>query len=210
MVRFASVGDVIRSTSVLDVLRTRFPGAVIDYLTSEMALDILKENTCLRRVYTDKDLSSLPDYDWIINLQQPDPPPGFLGERDFQDVLVHLRDNVTSSFRTGRRLEGAKETRDTNAFYCQTETEEQFRIALLSYASSKPPPTRIALNPQKMQAVRERFGLSGERRAVGLFIGGPSSGGHDGGSRTYSIDYLCRVVAQLWCRKRCFPNRAIG
>ena len=134
IVRIASMGDVIRSTAVIEALSAKYPNAKLDYLTSSLNLDVLKNNPHVHKIYTPKDFSDLQSYDWIIVLQRTDPPKGFLQDgANLEEILEFLSNKVQHKFITGKHFKGGREVCQTTALYCHTEMEELFLIALLDY-----------------------------------------------------------------------------
>lgn len=199
VVRIASMGDVIRSTAVIEALHEKYPNAKLDYLTSSLNLDVLKNNPHLRNIYTPKDCKALPDYDWIIVLQRTDPPKSFLQDgANLQEILECLSNTVQHKFITGKHIENGREICQTTALYCHTEMEELFHIALLDYDLQQYPKTKIYLDETRQREVNEKFSLNVAHNYLGIFLGTPSQGDYDAGAKTYSMEYLEKVVAQSY------------
>ena len=197
VIRLASIGDIVRATAVLGRLKVEYPGAQIDFLTTASGVPLLRSHPALRSVYTVEQLRSLQDYDWIINLQTTDPPEGFLRAHGtaHRDVLEYVSARVRASWRSGRRMASQRERRSTNATYCRSEMEELFLIALLRFDPARYPATHIHVSPDIRAAVMRKFPLPGSRPVIGVFLGSNSIGcGADEGWRTYSMDYLERIV----------------
>jgi hypothetical protein len=99
---------------------------------------------------------------------------------------------------SGRRFEGARERISTNILYCRSEMEELFFIALLPFDPDQYPVTRVSAGPAVHAAVSRKFPWRDDRPAVGVFLGSNSIGcGADEGFRTYSLEYLERLIGQL-------------
>ena len=197
IVRFGSLGDIVRSTAVVRELRTQYPSATIDYLTSAASRPILARNPDLNTIYVLADLKELGAYDWVINLQNPTPIDGFLDGSGgtYRDVLAHLSERVQARFISGRHLEGGREVSPTDIHFCQTEFEELFRTALLDYDARRYPRTWIHLDEAKRQQAWEKFNLPAGRPIMGLFLGTNSVGcGADEGYRAYSMPQLVRIA----------------
>jgi ADP-heptose:LPS heptosyltransferase len=201
IVRIASIGDVVRATAVVRRLAERYPGATLDVLTSDVALPIIAEQPLVSRVFTLGELSELASYDWIVNLQNIPPPSSFLSGAgvSFRQLLEHLSNRVPHAFMTGRQLRRGREIPQTNPLYCVSEMEEIFRNALLPYDPHDYPETDIALDDAARTVARSRFPIPDSGKPVlGLFLGANSVGcGADEGFRTYSMEYLERLIQRF-------------
>lgn len=193
IVRLASLGDIVRSTAIIELLRKKYPKTRIDYLTAEIGPHILKNNPNLNNIYTLKDLNQIKKYDWIINLQAPPPPKNFLKDKSFKDIIKQIS-NINHRLITGRQIKNNKEILPTNIFYCNTEIEELFLTSLLKYNSKYITKTKIHLENNKNTL--KKFKLS-ENNYLGIFLGSNSEGGDDNGFRTYSIDYLEKLIKRF-------------
>jgi len=197
VVRLGSLGDVVRSTAIVSELRRQYPSATIDFLTSRSSRAILASNPELNHVFVLADLDSLGPYDWIVNLQNPNPIPSFLDESglSYRDVLAHLSERLQARFISGRHLEGGREVSPTDIHFCIAEFEELFRIALLDYRPDRYPRTMIYLPEGGQKAVSEKFNLPAGRPVLGFFLGTNSVGrGADEGYRVYSMPQVARIV----------------
>jgi ADP-heptose:LPS heptosyltransferase len=195
VVRLASIGDVVRATAVVKALKAKYPQATIDFLTTRVTLPVLKDNPRLGSIYTLEDLPFLPTYDWMINLQRVAPPPSFLegADQTFEEILRFLSYRVTSKVITGRHFQAGRESSCVNLFHCRTEMEELFLSALLPYSHARVADTEINLNGDRRKVLRE-FGLPPGDKLLGIFLGTNSSGGDDGGQRTYSIEFVEKLA----------------
>jgi len=199
IVRIASMGDVIRSTAVIEALSAKYPNAKLDYLTSSLNLDVLKNNPHLHKIYTPKDFNDLQAYDWIIILQRSDPPKGFLQDgANLTEILEFLSNKVQHKFITGKHIKHGRVICQTTALYCHTEIEELFHIALLDYDEQQYPKTKIYLDEKRQTEVSEKFSLVPHRNYLGIFLGTPTQGAYDEGAKTYSMAYLEKLVEQSY------------
>jgi ADP-heptose:LPS heptosyltransferase len=198
VVRLGSIGDVVRSTAIVDALRRRYPRAAIDLLTSELTRPLVDGHPHLRAVYGLNDLARLGTYDWVINLQNAYPTTSFLSPGVmYPDVVEHLSSGLGAQIVSGRQKRGGQEISPTNVLYCRSEMEELFLIALLDFDPRRYPRTEVRLDPATQVAVQAKFRLP-DRPRLGLFLGSNSVGcGADNGFRTYSMEYLERVVAHF-------------
>ena len=200
IVRLASIGDVVRASAVVHCIRERYPNAEIDFLTTEVALPVIQRNPALTAVYTLRDLPRLGPYDWLINLQNRNPPDGFLQGSGFTycDVLRHLSRRLGCRFMSGRHLEDGEETSPTDANYCVSEMEELFMIALLPFDPARYPKTEVFLDERAHGVAQRKFAVPRDRPAMALFFGSNSVGcGADEGFRTYSVEYLGQLIARF-------------
>lgn len=204
VVRLASIGDVVRATAVIQALRTRYPNAAIDVLTTDATRAVIAEHPALRSVYTLSDLRRLGQYDWVINLQTQDPPPSFLRGSDltYRQILEHLSSRLGARIVSGRHVENGREVTTANILYCVAEMEELFRIALLPYDPARYPATAIHLDDGTRAAVAAKFALPTDGQPLlALFLGSNSVGcGADEGFRTYSIQYVERLIDHFAAR----------
>lgn len=199
IVRLGSLGDVVRSTIVIHLLKTKYPDAKIDILTSELNLPVLKHNKDLNRIYSVSELNLLSSYDWIINLQNPDPPTSFLSgtEMDYPSLVRYISQNIPHKLMTGRRYECDKERRQTNILYCRTELEEILLTALFRYDERMLALSQITLDDGLAKTrVSEMVGRdSWIKPPVGIFFGALND--IDRGMRTFSLEYLFSLADQL-------------
>ena len=195
VIRLASIGDIVRSTAVISSLRKRYPKARIDFLTTNICIPLLKDNHELNEVYSLDDIKSLAKYDWVINLQAPDPPESFLkgSGMSFTEILAYISKNIPHRLISGRQIRHNKEISPTNIFYCTSAIEELFLTSLLNFP--KNPFARFNLPVKKGI---KKFKL--KDNTVAIFLGSNSSGGDDGGFRTYSISFLARMIGMLYSR----------
>lgn len=199
IVRIASMGDVVRSTAVIEALKTKYPNAKLDYLTSSPNLAVLKNNPHLHNIYTPRDFYDLKAYDWIIVLQRTDPPKGFLQDgANLAEILDFLSNKIQHKLITGKHIKRGREICQTTALYCHTEIEELFQIALLDYDLYEYPKTKIYLDEKRQREVNKKFTLSPQNNYLGIFLGTNSQGDYDEGARTYSMQYLDKMVGQSY------------
>jgi ADP-heptose:LPS heptosyltransferase len=194
LIRIGSLGDVVRSSVVIKLLKTKYPEAKIDMLTSSGVIPVLEHNIDINQIVTLDELSQLGSYDWIINLQNPDPPDNFLSgtNMDYPALVRHISLNVPHKFMTGRRYKGNKEKFQTNIHYCRTELEEIFFTALFSYDERMLELSSIVLNDDKINdRLLQIFGDGIlDKPPVGVFFGTSYSNGIDNGTRSLSLEYL--------------------
>jgi len=159
-----------------------------------VALPVVKNNPLLRSVYTLEALNSLPKYDWVINLQRPEPPESFLRHSDvsFTDVMRHLSLNVKPKLITGRHFERNLDIYPPNPFSYRTEIEELFHYSLLPYSHLEVTSSRIYLDEHDQRTIG-KFNLK-NGRYLGIFLGSNSTNGDDNGQRTYSVGFVENLI----------------
>jgi ADP-heptose:LPS heptosyltransferase len=195
IVRLGSIGDVVRATAVVAALKREYPGASIDFLTSPAARPLVEGHPDLRVVYDVASLGLVDSYDWVINLQNPEPLEAFLVPGvTYRDVLDHLSTRTGAKLISGRHVRANTVVTSTNVVYCRSEMEELFLIALLPFDHSVYPESSVPADDATDRAVRAKCGLPAGP-LLGLYLGSNSIGcGADNGFRTYSIEYVERLI----------------
>jgi len=193
IVRFSSLGDVLRATAIVDALKEQNPNFRIDLLTSSGLEDIFNDNPNVSQIFTE---SALPNesYDWILNLQVADPAPTFLEYDRYLEILAQLQEKSPAAVFTGLHFKDRKLIQPhVRNMYCNTEIEELYRVALLSPPPDAPLRPRLygKKNYQRSEQVAER------RRKIALFVGTPTAGAYDEGFRGYSVAYLKQLALEL-------------
>ena len=191
VVRLGSLGDVVRATSVVRALRERYRGVHIDFLTSRAAAPLLQGNFHLDTVFTVDRLRQSGNV--RLGHQLADSGSGlasFLTGSGlaWPEVLARLS-TVPCRFHTGRWMEGDVDVRPhVDIWYCRTELEELFRVALLPYRHSEVEGARICRDADV--TVRQKLGIDSARPYVGIFLVRGGVGTHDRGFRSYTVEYL--------------------
>lgn len=76
IIKFAALGDVLRTTTILTALKEKYPGSHISWLTEELSGEVLKDNAFIDKIYLYN--NSLPEelltknFDLLINLDKDD------------------------------------------------------------------------------------------------------------------------------------------
>lgn len=73
IIKLGAIGDVIRTTSILAALKSRYEDSKIDWITKKESFDVLKNNNLISDIYfiddaKDKDKLSRKSYDLVISL----------------------------------------------------------------------------------------------------------------------------------------------
>lgn len=196
IIRLASLGDMIKVGAILEALRQKYPSCRMEWLTSPAGQDLSAYMSGWDRVWGLGDLKALQQetFDWIVNLQRPDPPAGFLlPGHSYLEVLEQI-ERIPAGFRTGRRLVNGQQFHHTLIFYCHNELEELQLTALLPLGWELG--NRTSLRAPASALVARKPGNS-SRPLVALFLGAASAKDHDGGKRSYSIPYLMQLAFEL-------------
>ena len=139
-------------------------------------------------------------YDWMVNLQNL--PAGEFPSRlglTYRQVLEHLSNRLGCTFISGRHVEHGQEISPTDIQYCVSEMEELFLIALMSFDPDRYPRTDLEVDEHALAAALAKFAIPADRPTMAIFLGANSVGcGADEGFRTYSIDYLERLVQHFY------------
>jgi ADP-heptose:LPS heptosyltransferase len=163
LIRFGSLGDVIRATSVVEALSERY--GRVDVLTSEKCAPIFMGNPRVGRILTDASQADCV-YDWIVNLQVAEPLGQFVS--NYREQLQTLQ----ARFWSGNGYVSNRWRRSyIYNYYCYQEIEELYRVALLSYP--KDAPLRVRVYNEGEPVLH-----SEEGKRIGVFIG-TSPGGYD-------------------------------
>jgi ADP-heptose:LPS heptosyltransferase len=200
ILRLGSLGDVVRATSIVIALRKRYPQSSIELLTSEAAKPLVVCHSALSAVHTLRDLHTLGTYDWVINLQSPEPIPAFLDDSGltYIQVLEHISGHLGARIVSGRRIHRGRERQPTDLFYCSSEMEQLFLVARLPFDRKRYPDTGINVDQRIRSAAEAKFPIPAERPVVAIFLGANSVGrGADEGYRTYSITYLEALISHF-------------
>lgn len=97
IIRLGKIGDIIITSSVFDLLKSKYPGIHISLLTLEKNRDVLKYNPNIDEIYfTNKNLSL---YILLLRLR-----------RNRYDLLLDLNDDPSSTSTTIRRILRAEQT----------------------------------------------------------------------------------------------------
>ena len=202
IVRLGSLGDVVRATTIVRGLRRAYPTATIDVLTSPAARSILADHPDANTIHTLDHLEQLGHYDWVVNLQNPEPVKAFLRhDLSYRDVLHHITHRLGARMISGRHLQGDRETASTDIHFCVSEMEELFLTALLDFDPKQYPETNIRIDPALQERVRRNFPLPAGKPVLGIFLGTNSVGrGADEGYRTYSLPKLVEMAEHFAAR----------
>jgi hypothetical protein len=156
VIRFGSLGDVVRSTAVVQALAEQYQA--VDVLTSSGCVPVFEDSPHVKRVFTDS-ADIREQYDWIVNLQVAEPLSVFV--ENYRDQLRLLR----GRFWSGNRFVGENLQRTyVYNYYCYQEIEELYRVALLRAPKDAPLRVRIynkgVLPPGVPETEKKRIGLS--------------------------------------------------
>ncbi len=66
IIKLDAVGDVLRTTSILQSLKKKYPNSSIDWITKKKSSEVLKDNRFIDNLYTDTGLESINENNWDI------------------------------------------------------------------------------------------------------------------------------------------------
>lgn len=73
VIKFAAIGDVLRTTTILPALKNRYPGSAIYWVTTDLSRPILDNNPFIDAVYIESELTGefrKRNYSMVINLDE--------------------------------------------------------------------------------------------------------------------------------------------
>ncbi|MFA6549434.1 MAG: glycosyltransferase family 9 protein [Candidatus Margulisiibacteriota bacterium] len=80
IVKLGAIGDVLRTTSILEGLAQKYPGSSIDWLTLPSGREVLLKNRYIRQIFIWEDRQSLEKYDLVIGLEDEKEVCGLVSE----------------------------------------------------------------------------------------------------------------------------------
>lgn len=98
IIRFSSIGDIVLTTPLLRVLRSRFPKGQIDYVTRSEYAELVKSNQNLNHTY---EFDASQGFDGLRRLKKKVKDEGY-------DLIVDIHDSLRSKYL--RSLHGPKVT----------------------------------------------------------------------------------------------------
>jgi heptosyltransferase-2 len=80
IVKLGAIGDVLRTTSILEGLAQKYPGSSIDWLTLPSGREVLLNNRYIQQIFLWEDRQSLEKYDLVIGLEDEKEVCGLVSE----------------------------------------------------------------------------------------------------------------------------------
>jgi len=99
IIKLGAIGDVLRTTSILQGLKEKYPKANISWLTKENAHDLLKNNPFIHKIYTKKPLKR---FDLIINLDEDHEACKLATELSDNIIGFYLKENKVTPTETAK------------------------------------------------------------------------------------------------------------
>jgi len=135
IIKLGAIGDVIRTTSILLGLKSKYKNCKIDWITKKESIDVLKNNNLVNRIFTIDNKTKLNDkkYDLVISLDD-----GY--------EACKLASKITSKKIAGAYLKNNKKTYTKNSFLW-------FDMGLLSRLGKKKADSLKAKNKKTYQEI---------------------------------------------------------
>ncbi|MEK6946857.1 MAG: glycosyltransferase family 9 protein [Nanoarchaeota archaeon] len=96
IIKLGAIGDVIRTTSIIQGLKSKYRDARIDWVTKKESFDILKNNSLIEKIYLiDSDLKELKNknYDLVISLDDDEDTCRLASEVKCKKIIGAFIDN---------------------------------------------------------------------------------------------------------------------
>ncbi|MBU0501854.1 MAG: glycosyltransferase family 9 protein [Candidatus Margulisbacteria bacterium] len=97
IIKLGAIGDVLRTTSALKGLREKYSPACLDWLTSEVAKEVLLHNPLIDHLYTWPEKKRLKPYDLVIGLEDELKVREFVSKISQEEILGAFADGYTPS-----------------------------------------------------------------------------------------------------------------
>ena len=188
VIRTSGIGDVIRTTPILEKLRAKFPQARIDYFTSKVNSILLKSNPHIDGCYTEQDITELlkREYDLVINWQIFDNCP----------YTKSFMKRIKSKQMLGRKFLPNGDYYFDVRLRWRTWIEQLSRIAFLPYKNHDIQKVKIYFSEDCKQDLN-RCGIEEGKKYVGICLGGNEAYGCQYWFRNFSIEFLKRLIHEL-------------
>jgi rhamnosyltransferase len=190
LARTFGIGDIIRTTPIIEKLKKKFCNAKIYYFTYKRNLPLVFFNPYINRCYSEEEIEELlkKEYDLVINWQI------------FDDCIYTKRvlKNIKAKRILGRHFDTNGNYYFDTTLHLRTWMEMFCKIALVPYYKQDPQKVRIYFSSNKDKgAVLKKFNLNGKERYVGICMGGNESGGSEYWYRNFSIDFFKDLIREL-------------
>ncbi|EKE28072.1 MAG: hypothetical protein ACD_3C00105G0010 [uncultured bacterium (gcode 4)] len=193
--RIWSIGDAIRSTSVIKNLKKKYPKAKISVLTSDYCVPIFEGNPNIFKIHKIDDFDFKCDFDWVINLQYFAFTENFWWKMTYDGFLLNL-EKIKKKIFTWRTLSQKWMDTDTNILFNTTSQEQLFDIALLDWDKYSINDTEIFLEKDFIsENLMELKNKKGSNKLMWIFLGSYTKWDYDNWFRTYSISYIKKLLS---------------
>ena len=180
IIKLGAIGDVIRTTSILHGLKSKYENCTIDWITKKESFDILKNNNLIDKIYLiDEELKN-KEYDLIINLDDEDIACELAAEIKHKEIIgAYLKDgkkiyteNSSLWFDIGLISKFGKQRADElKAQNKKTYQEIIYKILDLQYKKQEP---LLILNNDEIKFGKnfaEKNNIKNENLAIGINTG---------------------------------------
>lgn len=207
IVKLDAVGDVLRTTSILQSLKNKYRNSLIDWITKEKSSPVLKDNKYIENIYFDNDLRSINKniYDIAINLDTGKESCSIMNsltaKKKFGFTLANGKPYPINSLANEWYLMGV----DDNFKKQNKKTYHKIihEICGLEYGSSKP---GLEMNEEKRTRaafISNKFKLHNYSEFILVNLGG----GNRWQYKKWNKEGYSELINKLLAKK---PNSAIG
>ena len=178
IIKFGSLGDVVRTTSILPGLKKTYPGASIFWLTAQNCAQVFLHNSLVDKVFTDvteySPLLDVMEFDLVINLETDIRSSAYATKvkspvkRGFtlskQGIVQPINSDAEEWYALG--VNDNLKKKNTTTYF-----NHIYKIAGLTFENEKPVISLSVKEKQASQEFLERHGFSQKNLVVGINTG---------------------------------------
>jgi len=207
IVKLDAVGDVLRTTSVLQSLKNKYPNSKIDWITKKKSAAVLKDNRLIENIYIDTELKNVqnPFYDIAINLDTGKESCSIMSSIDAKEkfgyILANAKPYPVNSLASEWYLMGV----DDNFKKQNQKTYHKIihEICALDYRNSKPILEISEEKRTRAAFINNKFKLHNYQDFILINLGG----GNRWQYKKWTKEGYAELINKLSTGK---PNSAIG
>ncbi len=191
LIRTFGIGDIVRTSPIIEKIRQKFPNAKIYYFTLQKHLAVIASNPYIDRCYTEKEIEEVSKrkYDLVINWQ-------------IFDNCVHskkLMKGVKAKKILGRRFYGNNNNHFNTKLTLSTWMEFFCQLALIPYHKKDPCRTKIYFSDirDEKRRILDELGIKDGPKYIGICMGTDEVFRPEYWYRNFSIDFLERLIKEL-------------
>jgi ADP-heptose:LPS heptosyltransferase len=178
------IGDIIRTTPVIEKLRKKYSMAKIDYMTQSRYTSIIKYNPFINKILLNQ------NYDLVVNFQLFD-----------NSVLIkRIMRQIKFKKVLGSHYDKKGQYRHIQDLYARNWVEEFSHVANVSYQHRDIENIRIYLPrewPEKLNQLYNKFSMKKDKMYIGIHLGADDTNEAKLWYRNYSLEFLRRMVEYL-------------
>lgn len=191
LIRTFGMGDIIRTTPIIEKLKKKFYNARIHYFTYKKHLPIVFYNPNIHRIYTEGEIADVLErrFDVVINWQI----------FDNCEYTKRLMKGIKAEMILGRKFNESGGYYYDTTLNLKTWMEEFCRIARVPYDKHDPEKVKIHLPgpSDKKRKDLKRFGIADRKKYIGICLGGDEVSRPQYWYRNYSVEFLEQMVKRL-------------